>query len=503
MKLQLNSFQSDGFVIQHGVPYPIRGRGDPGRHIEVIYKNQRVIATVSADGSWVAWLDPMEYGGPEGLLVSSGTDKITISNVCVGDVWICAGQSNMEMALRGADNGITDATCANDSLLRMLKIPATVVEKPLLESNANINWNEAIPDVSADFSAIGYYFGEHLRKHINIPIGLVQCAVGNTPAESWVPYRVLISDPDYKMIIERYKQSIAVYPDPEGIYEKAFAKWDKEADQAEREGRPIPGAHPKLIGPGHPWTPAGLYYGMIYPLLFFPIKGVIWYQGAAAPERAYQYRKLFHSLIRAWRQDWKQGDFPFLYLQEANFGPRREEPGEHSWAELREAQAMALIEPNTAMGVAIDVGEEKNIHPVRKKPLGERLGMAARIVAYNEKSLQGLSPFYQRMKVEGNKIRVWFAPAYGALKTSDGKPPRGFAISGGAVDFSKGNRGFVWAEAEIQGDTVLVSSPRVRNPVAVRYGWAQNPDVNLVNAVGLPACPFRSDDYPGITIYNY
>lgn len=499
--LHVNVLQQNGFVIQRGTPYPIRGVSIPGDTIKVSYKRQKSIARADEKGNWVVWLEAMNAAEPDSLIISSRNETLVIDNVCVGDVWVCAGQSNMEMSLRDTDTGMTDAGSAYDSHLRIAKISTRVETKPISEVK-QILWQETSPSSASAFSAIGYYFGAYLRNYQKIPIGLIQCAVGATPAEAWTPRHILDNDSDYDLIFERWRRSIEIYPDPEKTYEKAFAKWDKEADLAEKEGRPIPGAFPKLIGPDHPWTPSGLYNGMIHPLTFFPIKGVIWYQGEAAPERAYQYRKLFRSLIGSWREAWINKEFSFLYVQAANFGPRRNEPCEHSWAELREAQAMALSEPDTAMVVTIDTGEENNIHPLRKKPVGERLGMAARVVAYGEDNFPGLCPVYKKMEVENGKIRIWFSHTYGGLKTSDGGSVKGFAISAGATDFARGNRGFVWANAEIEGETIVVSSPLVRHPVAVRYGWAQNPEVNLTNSVGLPVSPFRSDNYPGVTYYN-
>lgn len=189
----------------------------------------------------------------------------------------------------------------------------------------------------------------------------------------------------------------------------------------------------------------------------------------------------------------------FIYGQEANFGPRRDAPAEHSWAELREAQFMGQAEPNTAMAVAIDLGEEKNIHPIRKAPLGERLALAVRKVAYGE-DIPYSGPTFKSMSVEGDTIRIQFAHAYNGLKTSDSRPPIGFAVSAGSADFTKGNRGFVWADARIDGNDIIVRADSAAIPVAVRYAWAQNPDCNLINSEGLPAVPFRTDDWPGVTV---
>ena len=222
--MKTNRFQQDGFVIQRGVQYPVRGSGIPGSRVNVVYGRRKADAHVDRDGNWTAWLDPLDAGGPDNLVISSGTDSLVISNVCAGDVWVCSGQSNMEMTLQGADTGPADAAGATDCLLRMGRVPTTVEMDPSVELK-KISWQESKPETAANFSAIGYYFGAHLRRNLNIPVGLVQCAVGATPAESWVPRYVLEDDRDYDLIFERWKRSLSVFPDPGKIYEKAFAEW--------------------------------------------------------------------------------------------------------------------------------------------------------------------------------------------------------------------------------------------------------------------------------------
>lgn len=362
-------------------------------------------------------------------------------------------------------------------------------------------WAPCTPESAAPFSAVGYYFGRALREAVGALIGLVLAAVGETPCEAWMSRATLEVEPAYAPIFDRWRESLALYPDPDGTRAKAFARWDREADAAERAGRHIPGPHPRLTGPGDKWTPGGLFNGMILPLTGCPIRGVAWYQGAGAPDRAYQYRSLFRGLIRDWRAAWGQGDFPFLFVQEPGFGPKREEPCEHSWAELREAQAMALAEPDTAMAVSIDTGDVTDIHPVVKKPVGDRLALAARAVAYGE-DLPHSGPVFRKMQKEGDAVRLHFDHVYDGLRTSDGGPLIGFAVSAGTETFEYGNRGFEWAEARIEGDAVVVRAAEVADPVAVRYAWAQNPDCNLVNSVDLPAAPFRTDDWPGVTVHN-
>lgn len=247
---------------------------------------------------------------------------------------------------------------------------------------------------------------------------------------------------------------------------------------------------PPVFVDGNPNAPTVLYNAMVAPLIPYGIRGVIWYQGESNAQRAYQYRSLFPAMIRGWREAWGQGDFPFLFVQLANFMAVKPEPADDAWAELREAQLMTLSLPKTGMAVAIDIGEADNIHPANKQEVGARLALAARHVAYGE-NLVYSGPLFRKFSVEGSRVRLHFDHAGGGL-VAKGDTLTGFAIAGE-------DRKFVWANARIDGDTVLVSSPQVAHPVAVRYGWAINPVCNLYNQEGLPASPFRTDDWPGIT----
>jgi sialate O-acetylesterase len=252
------------------------------------------------------------------------------------------------------------------------------------------------------------------------------------------------------------------------------------------------GSRPEAPGPTNQNSPSVLYNAMIAPIITMTIRGAIWYQGESNAGRAYQYRTLFPLMIRNWRSAWNEGDFPFYFVQLANFQPVKPEPGESDWAELREAQSLTLREPQTGMAVIIDIGDAKDIHPRNKADVGHRLALWALANTYNQK-IEYSGPIFSSFKIEGQKIRVKFTHTSGSLKTSDGGAPKGFAIAG---DDHK----FVWADARIEGDEVVVWSSSAMKPVAVRYAWADNPVCNLYNKLDLPASPFRTDDWPGVTV---
>lgn len=264
--------------------------------------------------------------------------------------------------------------------------------------------------------------------------------------------------------------------------------------KAERIAEPESGPPASPIGPGHPWAVGGLYDGMIAPLIPYAIRGAIWYQGESNADRAYQYRTLFPTMIRDWRARWGEGDFPFDFVQLPNFKARTDQPGESAWAEMREAQAAALQLPNTGMATTIDLGEAANIHPTDKQDVGYRLALEALHSTYGKRNLVPTGPSFDAMHAEGGRLRVSLKNATG-MKTTDRRPVAGFAVAGG-------DHKFYWADARIEGNSVVVDSPQVPNPVAVRYAWADNPAVNLVNAQGLPAVPFRTDAWTEITMQN-
>lgn len=480
----------DHMVLQRGKPVPVWGTADRGEQVTVEFRGQKVSTVADRTGSWRVVLKPMGAGGPYTMTVR-GNNMITLQDVLVGEVWICSGQSNMEWPLFLARDGEREVAAANHPQIRLFMVPKAVSDVPLDDLSGG-QWVVCSPETARNFSAVGYFFARELNRELGVPIGMIQSAWGGTPAESWTSLPTLESNPLLRPIVESWERSVQAYPQAARGYLQQMEQWEVNAARARAEGRPEPPRPNRPTPPrSNPWKPAGLFNAMIAPIVPYAMQGVIWYQGESNAGRAYEYRTLFPAMIQDWRRAWRQGDFPFLFVQLANFMAVRPEPGESAWAELREAQTMTLALPKTGMTVAIDIGAADDIHPRNKQDVGRRLALNALAIAYGKKVVYS-GPIYTRMKREGSTIRLFFKHTDGGLMTPNGEPLKGFAIAGA-------DRRFVWAEARIDGDTVVVSSPQVSDPVAVRYAWADNPICNLYNKAGLPASPFRTDDWPGVT----
>jgi sialate O-acetylesterase len=485
-------------VLQRGTSIPVCATAAPGAAVTLTFLNQKYATTAGSDGVWSITLPPLPAGGPHILTLSVNGQETILRDILIGDVWVSSGQSNMEMALKDCDTADVQLHAAQNPNLRLFNVARNTSLTPLRFLQAG-QWTPSTPASAAIFSAIGFMFGQELQRSTGVPIGLINASVGATPCETWLSRATLEADPSFAPVFERFNQSLAVFPDPQKTYSAAFTQWDAETDLAEREGRRLPGPQPRLISANDKWAPGACFHAMVAPLTHTPVRGIIWYQGAGAPDRAYQYRRMFQLLITDWRRHWAMPDLPFYFVQEARFGPRREFPCEHSWAELREAQAMALRLPHTAMAVAIDTGDAADIHPRDKAPLAHRLALIARARLYAQ-DIPHQSPELDRMEIDGPAIRLHFKHTQGQLLTSDQLSPTGFAISAGPGDTTRGHRGFQWAQAVISGNTITLTCPSIPRPVAARYAWAQNPVCNVINAAGLPLGPFRTDDWPGVTM---
>ncbi len=481
------SLISDHMVLQSGQEANIWGWAEPGEEVTLAWLGINYKATANGDGDWRIVLPPQEAGGPYYATIYGDGEPIKIDDILVGEVWVCSGQSNMEWRVSSSNNSDHEIQLSNYPKLRWFAVENTVAAEA--KKDCEGAWVTCGADTVGDFSAVGYFFARHLYQKLAVPVGMIQSDWGGTPAESWTTQSSLEADPMFVPILERWEKTMEAYPEAQRKFEAALATWEK----AKKKGESV-GAKPRAPWhPEHPWRPSGLYNAMIAPLTPYAITGAIWYQGESNAGRAFQYRTLFPRMIQDWRDAWGIGDFPFYFVQLANFTPQLPEPGDSDWAELREAQTMTLDLPKTAMAVTIDIGEADDIHPRNKQDVGTRLALNALDQVYRE-SPPYFSPVYYNMFRRGDNIVVWLEHAYKGLEARGGGELKGFAIAGA-------DRKFVWAKAEIVGQRrVRVWSDYVRDPVAVRYGWANNPDCNLVNGVGLPASPFRTDEWPGVTV---
>jgi len=459
-EVKLATIFSDHMVLQRGMEIPVWGWADRGETVTLSLGGQTVSVKPDKSGKWIARFAPMDAGGPYKMNIQ-GENNIILTDILIGDVWLCGGQSNMEMPVNGWPgqpilNSEREVQEANYPNIRLITVGKKISTRPLKNIESS-GWESAIGTNIADFSAVGYFFGKDVYLDQDIPIGLISVNWGGTVCETWTSAESLAEDPDFGSVIDEMEKN----PPSAGF---------------------DPNSKPTL-----------LFNGMLHPLIPFGIKGAIWYQGESNDSRAYQYRRLFPLMIRDWRKHWNQGDFPFLFVQLAAYKPVNENPVESSWAELREAQLMTLALPNTGMAVAIDIGEADNIHPANKEKVGRRLALAAKKIAYNQDVVYS-GPVYQSMEITGKEIKIAFSHTGSGLVAKDKYGYlRGFAIAGE-------DKVFHWANARLEGDTVVVYHPSIQNPLAVRYAWSDNPDdANLYNKEGLPASPFRTDNWPGIT----
>jgi len=475
-EVRLPNFLSSHMVVQRARPIHIWGWSAPGEQVAVELHGATRSATADQLGNWSVYLPPEPAGGPYQLKIN----QITLDDILVGDVWFASGQSNMEMPLKGfpgapVKDSADEIARADQPRIRLLVIPKKPSDFPL--RNAAAVWTPCTPETAANFSAAAYFFGRELAAREHVPIGLIDSTWGGTVAEAWVSLEGISSDASLMPVFATRAAMMQSQADAAVV----LAKEHREDEAARAAGQPAP-QHAWRPDP-RSWAPAALFNGMVAPLTPFAIKGIIWYQGESNSRLTFAplYAKLFTALIGDWRSQWREGDFPFLFVQIANF---KSNPTE-AWAAIREAQRRALSLSNTAMAVTIDIGNPDNVHPADKQTVGARLALAARALAYGE-NIEYSGPSFRQATPEGNAIRVWFD------HTATGLVARGGDLTGFEIAGSDGH--FVTATARIDNDTVLLSNPDVPAPKQVRYGWANAPVVNLYNSAGLPASPFTSED---------
>ncbi|MFC1838641.1 sialate O-acetylesterase [Thermodesulfobacteriota bacterium] len=622
-KVRLPVLISDGMVIQRDIDVKIWGWADEGEKVKIKFTGKTYNTSAGKDKRWEVLLTKSKAGGPHNMIIE-GDNHITLKDIMFGDVWICSGQSNMELSMDRVKYRYPDVIAnSNNPSIRQFVVPDIYNFKKPQEDLSSGKWISANPDSIYGFSAVGYFFAKELFEKYHVPIGLINSALGGSPAQAWLSEEALKAFPEHletaiklrddaliKKIIENDKAVSDEWYNRVDRIDKGLQKgrkpwFDPDLDASKWATMNIPGywadhelgpvngvvwfrkeitvpasmtgkpaklwlgrvvdadttyVNGKVVGsvtykyppriydipgdllkagknvitirvinnsgqggfypdkpyklstgdrtidlkgpwkyklgavmeplPGQTfirWKPMGLYNAMIAPLLNYKIKGVIWYQGESNAGKPLEYDELFAALITDWRSKWNQGEFPFLYVQLANFMETRDDPGESNWAELREAQLSTLSIPNTAMAVTIDIGEWNDIHPLNKEDVGKRLALGARRLAYGDRNVVYSGPVYKSMKIKGNKITLSFSHTGSGLMAKGGNELTQFAIAGP-------DKKFIWAKAKIEGDTVIAWNDNINNPVAVRYGWADNPEgLNLYNMEGLPASPFRTD----------
>jgi sialate O-acetylesterase len=622
-QIRLPKLISDGMILQRETQTRLWGWASPGEKISLKFKGQVYNTVTDQQGKWLLSLAPQKAGGPYEMTFSA-SNIITVKNILFGDVWICSGQSNMELTMGRLPDKYPDIiSSANNPNIRQFKVPDKYnFEKPD-EDVGSGQWLPVSPENISKFSGVAYFFADDLYKKYKIPIGLINTALGGSPAEAWISEESLKKFPEYYNEALKFRDKNLI-TQIESNDKKVNGAWYKilndkdeglknnwrntEIRDADWEQITIPGywsdeksgnvngamwflkeieiphsmtgkpgklllgrivdadsvfINGQLVGatsyqypprrymfsgnilkegknvisirvinnsgrggfvpdkqysiiaeldsidlkglwkykpgvkmdplPGQTfirWKPLGLYNAMIAPLVNFSIKGVIWYQGESNTKNPSEYSDLMRVLIEDWRVQWKQGDFPFLFVQLANFMEHKTEPSESNWAELRQAQLKTLSVPNTAMAVTIDLGEWNDIHPLNKKDVGLRLSLAAQKTAYGDKKVVSSGPLYKSMRVKGNKLIITFTNTGSGIAALNNNVINHFAIAGK-------DKKFVWAKAEVQGSNLVIWNETIKNPVAVRYAWADNPEgANLYNNEGLPASPFEASIEP-------
>lgn len=496
---------ADNMILQREIEVPVWGWADEGEDITVTFAGQTVKAKAEPDGKWMLKLKAIPANTKAQDFTVTGKNMIKLSNVLVGDVWICSGQSNMAFGVKGCLNRDEEIKNANYPMIRQINVSANYNIWPI-EKVFNGRWYECSSTNVGSFKATAYFFAREVFKETGIPIGLISTNWGGTKIEPWTPFEGFRRIPELKDFYNDLKET---YPTtPEGKikfdeYVENMKKWITASKEVINKGN-LPQLPPNLpgtiSGKGDQQKPTFLYNAMVNPIKPYAIKGALWYQGEANGVEGDSYFYKMKALIEGWREVWGQGEFPFYYVQLPNFTKVIKDPeGGKGWARIREAQAKALSIPNTGMAITIDIGEERNIHPKNKQDVGKRLAALALSRLYG-KDVVSSGPLYKEQKIEGNKIRISFDYAKGGLMAgTKNKLDPVKEVSANQIDWfaiAGKDKKWYWAKAKIEGETVVVSSDKVSAPVAVRYAFTPNPEgAKLYNKAGIPASPFRTDNW--------
>ncbi len=489
-ELKLPAIFGDHMVLQQKQTNPVWGWDTPGTKVTVTFSGQTKSAEAGADGAWRVKLDPVDANAMPQVIAIAGTTKRDLQDVLVGEVWMCSGQSNMGFQLQSDWNGDLEAAASDLPNLRLIKVPNVGTQE--LQSDFKGEWKASNADSAKGFSAVGFLYGRTLHNILHVPVGLIDNAWGGSAAEAWVRRSSLEKDARFKTLMEGTvkREADLTSEQAKANFEKATAKWKEDVEKAKAEQKPAPRAPQSPDGWLHGNArPGNIFNGVMAPTLGYGIKGVIWYQGESNAGRAWEYAQLFPYMIEQWRAEWKQGDFPFYWVQLADFMAEKTEPGDSTWAELRESQTRTMKLANTGQCVIIDLGEGKDIHPKNKHDVAARLVRWALVKDYGMKFAYR-SPEFTKLEINGSKATVTL-DLFGssALRPFDVTEAIGFAVCGE-------DKVWHWAKGKlVAGNKVEVSSDKVAAPIAVRYAWSDNPVANLFSNEGLPVTPFRTDDF--------
>jgi sialate O-acetylesterase len=488
---------SDHMVLQRELPVPVWGTGSVGEKVTVKIGDAEAAAEAGGTGRWLAKLPTLKASSTPQELVVRGKNTVTIKDVLVGDVWLASGQSNMEMSLGGC-NAPQDVADATFPAIRRIRLSHVALARPGTQVSGQ--WEVCTPASAPGFTAVGLYFARRIQKETDLPIGLIDNSWGGTRIEPWIPPAGFEMQPSLRHTLADVQKWEQDYRKGLGQRLDALEKWIADTRRALAAGTDLPPTPTIPENPlANPGNPMSIYNGMVHPLVPFAIKGALWYQGESNGGEGDEYYHKMRALIGGWRRIWNQGEFPVYFVQLANWlQPSNDPAGGDGWARVRMAQLKSLEIPHTGMAVIIDIGEANDIHPRNKFDVGERLALWALRHEYGKNDLVVSGPLYKSAEIVGNKIRVHFDHVGSGLMVGrkDGRNPtvadlggklRRFAIAGE-------DKKWFWADAVIEGDSVVVSSPDVPKPVAVRYAFTMNPEgCNLYNKEGLPASPFRTD----------
>jgi len=486
--LKLAEIFSDHMVLQRDKPVPVWGWAAPGEEVVVSFAGQQQSGTADTSGKWKVKFAPMAASDkPRNMQVGTAAQPsaLVVHDVLVGEVWLGSGQSNMAMTVDRAQNPDAEKEAARLPLVRMFKETSKAAQSPQRDGQGD--WTVCSPDTVGGYSATLYFFGREVHRELGVPVGLINSSVGGTPIEAWISAEAQLACPELKNAAEAEAKAFDAFDEKAAMekHAKALERWKQLAAKAKADGQPAP-RKPKdpRESRNRRGGPGGLFNGKIAPLIPYGLRGVVWYQGEANshPGKGPLYQYQLPLLVSDWRTRWGE-ELPFAWVQLPNFNRAGE-----GWCLVREAMLKSLKVPHTGMAITVDIGDPKDIHPKNKQEAGRRLALWALGTVYGKQVPATSGPLPAGHKLKDGAIEVSFTQVGGGLQAKGG-PLKGFEIAGE-------DRQWKAAQARIDGEKVVVSNSEVKRPVAVRYAWQSNPDCNLVSAAGLPASPFRTDDWP-------